>query len=61
MKAIFLILFIFATFIIFLGYSSETSSGIALGKALMFGGAAIYAGILITWILFKVKERSDSE
>lgn len=57
MKAIFLILFVFSTFMLFLGFSATTTQNNSLGNALIFGGLAIYAGITITWILFKVKEK----
>ncbi len=61
MKAIFLILFVFSSLMIFLGYSAKTTQSNSLGNALMFGGFAIYLGILITWLLFKVKEREESK
>ncbi|MGI8545620.1 MAG: hypothetical protein ACR2MD_19355 [Aridibacter sp.] len=59
MKAIFLILFVFSTFMLFLGYSAKTTQNNPLGNALIFGGLAIYTGMTITWILFKFKERGE--
>lgn len=61
MKAIFLILFVFSTLMIFLGYSARTTQSGVLGNALIFGGLAIYVGIITTWILFKVKEKQDGK
>ncbi len=60
MKAIFLILFVFSTFMLFLGYSAKTTQSNSLGNALIFGGLAIYIGMSVTWILFKIKERNDA-
>ncbi len=59
MKAIFLILFVFSTFMIYLGYTAKTTQSNQLGNALIFGGLAIYTGMTITWILFKIKERGE--
>ncbi|NNE98182.1 MAG: hypothetical protein HKN25_04095 [Pyrinomonadaceae bacterium] len=61
MRALFLILCVFASLMVGLGYSARTSSNNPLGNALMFGGIAIYLGILITWILFKIKERGEQK
>jgi hypothetical protein len=46
---------------LFLGYSAKDTQSSTLGNALIFGGLAIYAGMLITWILFKIKERGERE
>ncbi len=59
MRALFLILCVFASLMCLLGYSTKTNSNNPLGNALIFGGIAIYLGVLVVWILFKVKERSD--
>lgn len=59
MKAIFLILFVFSTLMLFLGFSAKNSETGILGNALIFGGVAIYLGMAITWILFQVKARQD--
>lgn len=61
MKAIFLILFVFSTLMLLLGYTTKTTQNNSLGNALIFGGLAIYIGVITTWILFKVKERSDNK
>ncbi len=61
MKAIFLILLVSASFMLFLGYTAKTSTNNPLGNALIFGGLAIYLGVLIIWILFKVKEKRDKK
>jgi hypothetical protein len=61
MKAIFLILFVFSTFTLFLGYTAKTNTNNMLGNALIVGGLAIYVGMITTWILFKIKEREDRE
>lgn len=59
MKALFLILFVFSTFMILLGYTSKTTQNNSLGNALIFGGILIYLGMLTTWTLYKIKERND--
>jgi hypothetical protein len=61
MRAIFLILTVFASFMIFLGYSAKSDESNPLGNALIFGGLAIIVGVLTTWILFKVKESGDKK
>lgn len=61
MKAIFLILFVFSSFMLFLGYTAKTSASNPLGNALIFGALAIYAGMFITWILFKFKDKDGGE
>lgn len=61
MKAIFLILFVFSSFMLFLGYSAKTSSSNPLGNALIFGALAIYTGMFVTWILFKFKDKEDGK
>ncbi|MGI8669599.1 MAG: hypothetical protein ACR2J3_07065 [Aridibacter sp.] len=60
MKAIFLILFVFSTFMLYLGYTAKTTQSNSLGNALIFGGVLIYLGMAVTWILFKIKERNDA-
>lgn len=61
MKALFLILFVFSSFMLFLGFSARTSQNNSLGNALIFGGFAVYLGIAVTWILFKVKGKEDKK
>lgn len=58
MKAIFLILFVFATFMVFLGVSERSASSGTLGNALLFGGGAIYFGILVSWISYRISRKS---
>ncbi len=61
MRAIFFILFVFATLMIFLGYTASTNQSSTLGYTIITGGGMIYLGIAVTWILFKIKEKQDKE
>ncbi len=61
MRAIFLILFVFASFIIILGVSSKSTDSSTLGNTLIVGGVVIYLGILATWIAFKVGAKSNDK
>lgn len=61
MKALFLILFVFSTFMLLLGYSARNTENAPLGNALIVGGLLIYFGMFATWLLFKTKQKGEGE
>ncbi len=58
MKPLSIIAFVFAAFLIFLGFSARVASG-GLSYAVMIAGFLILIFLTVFWILFLVKEKKE--
>lgn len=61
MKALSLIGFVFAAFLIFLGISTKTASGNVLGNTVLVGGVLIAAFVIVVWIILLIKEKGKRD
>ena len=48
-----------AAYLFILGFSTRNTDNETLGRALMVGGAIIFGGILLAWILAWKRDRRD--
>lgn len=61
MKALSFIGLVLAAFLIFLGITSKSGSGVVLSNTVLVGGIIIAAFVIIVWIILFIKEKGKKD